>query len=75
MIAPLRDVAEPATAPRSKRSLRRARRWIMRTLVEQPAEPAPGTNDRLRVWLIVGWVVLAATAYFVRLGLDFVSSR
>lgn len=76
MIAPLRQVAEPAAAPRSKRSLRRARRWIMRTLVEPTTETSspPSNNDRLRMWLIVGWVVLTAAAYFARLGLDLIST-
>lgn len=70
MIAPLRDATPPATPPRSRRSLRRARRWIMRTLVEQPAEPKPAQHDRLRISLVVAWVVLVAAAYFGRLLLD-----
>jgi hypothetical protein len=75
MIAPLRDTTEPATPPRAKQSLRRARRWIRRTLIEQPAEPTPPRHDRLRIALITGWIVLVAAAYFARLLFDFTSSR
>lgn len=75
MIAPLRDTSEPATPPRVKQSLRRARRWIRRTLVEQPAEPTTVRHDGLRTWLVVGWIVLVAAVYFARLGFDFVTSR
>lgn len=72
MIAPIRETSSPTqTQPPRTEGVRRARKWIVRTLLTvHPAEPKP-SGDARRIWTATGWIVFVAVAYGAYLAFDF----
>jgi hypothetical protein len=70
MIAPLRETSSPTKEPPQTEGVRRARKWIVRTLLTvHSAEPRPRGEAR-RAWLAAAWVTLVAASYAAYLLVD-----
>lgn len=73
MIAPIRETPSPRSEPPRTEGVRRARKWIVRTLLTvHPAEP-PARDDARRAWTAAGWVVFVAVAYAAYLAVDWLN--
>lgn len=73
MIAPIRETTSPTQEPPRPEGVRRARKWIVRTLLTiHPAEPKPRAGVH-RAWFATAWVVFVAAAYAAYLALDLLN--
>jgi len=64
MIAPIRDI--PPKQVHSTAQRRKARRWIVESLMTRPDLPMrPTAGAGWKHWVCAAWIVLAATAYLV----------
>jgi hypothetical protein len=67
MIAPLRPHPTPRRERRPTEGVRRARRWIVRTLLAESSEPRDSSAESQRSWFAALWIVGIAVAYLVYL--------
>ena len=71
MIAPIRETQSSRPERPRTEGVRRARKWIVRTLLTvHSAEPPPQRNAR-RAWFAAGWIVFVAVAYAAYLAIDW----
>ncbi len=76
MIAPLREDPTPQTAPRPHPAgMRRARKWIVRTLLTVHSAEPPTQPDKQKAWLAATWISIVAAAFLGHLLLDYWRSR
>lgn len=66
MIAPIRDTSPTET--RNKAQRRKARRWIVESLLSRPvAEPRAESYATWRQWVSAAWIVLVAIVYLIHM--------
>jgi len=66
MIAPIRDTSPTET--RGKVQRRKARRWIVESLLSRPvAKPRAVSYAAWRQWACAAWIVLVAIVYLIHM--------
>lgn len=63
MIAPLRPQPRSTSPLRERSGLRKARRWIVRSLLQSPQSSSAPVSPRT-AWLLALWMLFTAVAYF-----------
>lgn len=69
MIAPIKPPLMPRGKVRTGRNLRKARTWVVHSLLRDRSEPRSSARDKsaLRAWFAVAWMWFVAGAYLLHL--------
>lgn len=69
MIAPIKPPLMPRGEFRTGRNLRKARTWVVHSLLRDRSDPQSSVSDKSarRTWCAVAWMWFVASAYLLHL--------